>query len=339
MLKLGIIGVGRIGKLHTENICYNVPEGNVVAIADPFMSDETKVWAKNLGIEKCYDDYKKILNDVDVDAVLICSSTNTHAPISLEAIKAGKHIFCEKPVDLSVGKINDVIEALKGKKLKYQVGFNRRFDHNFRSIREAVEQGKIGDPHIMRITSRDPAPPPIEYIKVSGGLFLDMTIHDFDMARFLVSSDVEEVHVYADVLVDPAIGEAGDVDTAVISMKMENGTIVMIENSRKAVYGYDQRAEILGSKGMICTSNDLPSTSVISNKNGVTGEKPLHFFLERYRDSFKDEMNAFVSAVLEDKEVPVGIYDGLKSVLIGLAAKKSLEEGRPVKLSDLGIKK
>ncbi|MEN8908317.1 MAG: inositol 2-dehydrogenase [Clostridiales bacterium] len=335
MLKLGIIGVGRIGKLHTENICYNVPEAEVVAIADIFMNSEIKAWAKNFGIKACYDDYKKIMNDSDIDGVLICSSTNTHAPISLEAIAAGKHVFCEKPVDLSIDKINEVIEALKDTELKYQVGFNRRFDHNFKAIRNAVENGDIGDPHIMRITSRDPALPPIEYVKVSGGLFLDMTIHDFDMARFLVGSDVKEIHVFADALVDPSIEKVGDVDTAVISMKMENGTIAMIENSRKAIYGYDQRVEILGSKGMVTISNDLPSTAVISNENGVIKEKPLHFFLERYRESFKNEMKEFVNAVIKNKAVSVGVYDGLKSVLIGLAAKKSVEESRSVKLSEI----
>ncbi|PAB56645.1 inositol 2-dehydrogenase [Anaeromicrobium sediminis] len=337
MIRVGIIGVGRIGRLHTENICYNVPMAKVVSIADPFMSEDTEKWANNLGITKCYKDYNNILNDKEVDAVFICSSTNTHAPISIEAIEAHKHVFCEKPVDLSIEKIVEVMEVLKHKDIKYQVGFNRRFDHNFKAVRDAVANNKIGDPHIMRITSRDPAPPPIEYVKVSGGLFLDMTIHDFDMARYLVDSDVKEIFVQADVLVDDAIGEVGDVDTAIVSMKMENGTLAIIENSRKAVYGYDQRVEILGSQGMVGTKNDLPSTAVISNENGVTGEKPLHFFLERYMDSFKKEVIAFVDAINNDTPVPVDINDGLKSVIIGMAAKKSLEEGRPVKISEIKL--
>ena len=337
MIKIGIIGAGRIGKLHTENICFNVPKAMVTAIADPFMSDEIIAWAKNLGITQCYKDHRKIFEDKEIGAILICSPTNTHAPISLEAIEASKHIFCEKPVDLTIDKIIEIIKALEGTSLKYQVGFNRRFDHNFSAIRNAVENGKVGDPHILKITSRDPAPPPIEYVKASGGLFLDMTIHDFDMARYLVNSDVEEVYVRADVLIDGEIGKAGDVDTALISMKMENGTLAVIDNSRKATYGYDQRAEVFGSKGMVSTSHDLSSTAVFSNEEGVTGEKPLYFFLERYIDSFKAEMNAFVNAIINDSPVPVSVYDGLKSVVIGVAAKKSLKEGRPVKISEIPI--
>ncbi|GMQ57368.1 inositol 2-dehydrogenase [Vallitalea sediminicola] len=337
MVKIGIIGIGRIGKLHTENICYNVPRGEVVAIADIYMTDKTIKWAEGLGITRCYKDYRKILQDKDIDGVLICSSTNTHAPISLEAIEASKHVFCEKPVDLEIDKIMEVINALEDKNLKYQVGFNRRFDHNFKAVRDAVNVGRIGDPHIMKITSRDPAPPPIDYVKVSGGLFLDMTIHDFDMARYLVNSDVEEVYVQGDVLIDEEIGKAGDVDTALISMRMENGTLAVIDNSRKAVYGYDQRAEVFGSKGMVSTSNDKPSTAMISNEQGIIGEKPLYFFLERYMDSFREEMNCFINAIVNDEPVPVGVYDGLKSVMIGMAAKKSLKEGRPVKISEIKI--
>lgn len=335
MIKIGIIGAGRIGKLHTENICYNVPKAEVVAIADPFMTDEMIAWANGLGITQCYKDYKRILESPEIDAVLICSSTNTHAPISLEAIEAAKHIFCEKPIDLSLDKIMEVMNALEGKSLKYQVGFNRRFDHNFKAIRKAVESGKIGDPHILKITSRDPAAPPIEYVKVSGGLFLDMTIHDFDMARYLVNSDVKEIFVQADVLIDAEIGKAGDVDTALISMKMENGTLAVIDNSRKAMYGYDQRAEVFGSKGMVSTGNDLPSTAVFSNEDGITGEKPLYFFLERYMNSFKEEINEFINAIINDTPVPVGADDGFKSVIIGLAAKKSYKEGRAVKISEI----
>ncbi|GKX29318.1 inositol 2-dehydrogenase [Vallitalea longa] len=337
MVKIGIIGAGRIGKLHTENICYNVKRAEVVAIADIHMTDEIKRWAESLGITRCYKDYRKILAEKDIDAVLICSSTNTHAPISLEAIQASKHVFCEKPVDLKIDKIMEVIDALKGKKLKYQVGFNRRFDHNFRTIRQAVEKGEIGDPHIMKITSRDPAPPSIDYVKVSGGLFLDMTIHDFDMARYLVNSDVEEVYARGDVLIDEEIGKVGDIDTALISMKMENGTLAVIDNSRKAAYGYDQRAEVFGSRGMLSTSNDKPSTAILSNEKGTMGEKPLYFFLERYMESFRDEMTSFIDSIVNDEPVAVGVYDGLKSVMIGMAAKKSIEEGRPIKILEIEI--
>lgn len=336
MLKIGIIGAGRIGKVHLESISYHVKNATVTAMADPFMNEETEKLIRSYGVSKVTKDYKDILNDKDIDAVLVCSSTDTHAAISIEAINAGKHVFCEKPVDHSIEKIQAVADALKEHPdIKVQVGFNRRFDHNFAAIRKAYDDGKIGEAHILKITSRDPEPPNPAYIKVSGGIFLDMTIHDFDMACFLTDSDVEELYVNSAVLVDPAIGEQGDVDTAIITMKMANGALAVIDNSRKAAYGYDQRAELFGSKGMVATSNDTVSSAVISNADGVTGEKPLFFFLERYMGSFSEEMRQFTEAVINDTEVPVGIHAGLQSVKIGLAARKSVEEHRPVKISEI----
>ncbi len=336
MLNIGIIGAGRIGKVHLESISYHVKNATVTAMADPFMNEETEKLIRSYGVSKVTKDYKDILNDKDIDAVLVCSSTDTHAAISIEAINAGKHVFCEKPVDHSIEKIQAVADALKEHPdIKFQVGFNRRFDHNFAAIRKAYDDGKIGEAHILKITSRDPEPPNPAYIKVSGGIFLDMTIHDFDMACFLTDSDVEELYVNSAVLVDPAIGEQGDVDTAIITMKMANGALAVIDNSRKAAYGYDQRAELFGSKGMVATSNDTVSSAVISNADGVTGEKPLFFFLERYMGSFSEEMRQFTEAVINDTEVPVGIHAGLQSVKIGLAARKSVEEHRPVKISEI----
>lgn len=336
MLNIGIIGAGRIGKVHLESISYHVKNATVTAMADPFMNEETEKLIRSYGVSKVTKDYKDILNDTDIDAVLVCSSTDTHAAISIEAINAGKHVFCEKPVDHSIEKIQAVADALKEHPdIKFQVGFNRRFDHNFAAIRKAYDDGKIGEAHILKITSRDPEPPNPAYIKVSGGIFLDMTIHDFDMACFLTDSDVEELYVNSAVLVDPAIGEQGDVDTAIITMKMANGALAVIDNSRKAAYGYDQRAELFGSKGMVATSNDTVSSAVISNADGVTGEKPLFFFLERYMESFSEEMRQFTEAVINDTEVPVGIHAGIQSVKIGLAARKSVEEHRPVKISEI----
>lgn len=336
MLNIGIIGAGRIGKVHLDSISYHVKNATVTAMADPFMNEETEKLIRSYGVSKVTKDYKDILNDTDIDAVLVCSSTDTHAAISIEAINAGKHVFCEKPVDHSIEKIQAVADALKEHPdIKFQVGFNRRFDHNFAAIRKAYDDGKIGEAHILKITSRDPEPPNPAYIKVSGGIFLDMTIHDFDMACFLTDSDVEELYVNSAVLVDPAIGEQGDVDTAIITMKMANGALAVIDNSRKAAYGYDQRAELFGSKGMVATSNDTVSSAVISNADGVTGEKPLFFFLERYMGSFSEEMRQFTEAVINDTEVPVGIHAGLQSVKIGLAARKSVEEHRPVKISEI----
>lgn len=335
MLNIGIIGAGRIGKVHAESITNHVKDAQVAAIADPFMNEATKSWAENLGIPKILKDYHEILNDASIDAVLICSSTDTHADISIEAIHAGKHVFCEKPISQDLSKIKEVMEALKGSNVKFQVGFNRRFDHNFEAVRAAVNEGKIGDVHIVKITSRDPDAPPIEYVRVSGGMFLDMTIHDFDMVRYLSGSDVEEVYANGTCLVNPAIRNEGDVDTAIITMKLSNGALAVIDNSRKADYGYDQRAEVFGSLGQVAVTNDANSTAVISTKDGVTGEKPLYFFLERYMASFSKEVSLFVKACLTDTDVPVDINDGLQPVLIAKAAKKSLDEGRPVKLSEI----
>ncbi len=335
MIKLGIIGAGRIGKVHGESVMRFVKGATVKAIADPFMNDATKAWAAELGIPECYTDYKRILADPEIEAVLICSSTDTHSPISLEAIAAGKHVFCEKPVDHDVEKIKTVIEALKGSKLKYQVGFNRRFDHNFRAAERAVREGKIGELNTLSITSRDPGAPPVEYIKVSGGIFLDMTIHDFDMVRFISGDEVEEVYASGAVLVDPEIGKAGDIDTAIVNLKLKSGAIAVINNCRRASYGYDQRLEAFGSLGQVEVQNDTDSTAVLSDANGVTKEKPKYFFLERYMAAYTAEIESFVRAVEKDTAVEVGVIDGLEPVLIGLAATRSVKEDRPVKIAEI----
>ncbi len=335
MISLGIIGAGRIGKVHAQSIMNHITSARLKTIADPFMNEETEASLRALGVSDCTKDYKKILNDPEIDAVLICSSTNTHADISLEAIAAGKHVFCEKPVSQDIAKIREVMEKLKGTKLKYQVGFNRRFDHNFEAVRAAVANGDVGDVHIVRITSRDPAPPPPEYAAVSGGMFLDMTIHDFDMVRYLTASDVVEVFANGAVLVDPLIGKAGDIDTAIISLKMANGALAVIDNSRKAAYGYDQRAEVFGSKGQASVSNDTNSSLILSSETGIHAEKPLYFFLERYMASFTKEVRMFVQAIEQDCPVPVDINDGLQPVLIAAAALRSLKEHRPVLLSEI----
>ncbi len=332
MLRLGIIGAGRIGKVHCESIGRYVKDAVVACVADPFMNAETEKTVKALGAEKVTKDYREILADKSIDAVLICSSTDTHAKISIEAIEAGKHVFCEKPVDHDVDKILEVKAALAKSNVKYQVGFNRRFDHNFEAVRDAIASGKIGHLDVLKICSRDPGAPPVEYIKVSGGIFLDMTIHDFDMVRFLSGDEVESVYAVGGVTVDKAIGEAGDIDTAIITMKLKGGTLAVIDNCRRATYGYDQRAEAFGVLGQVAIANDCKSSAVISDANGVTAEKPLYFFLERYMQAYVKEITEFVDCIVNDKPVPVGIEDGLQAVAIGIAAKKSLETGMPVKL-------
>ena len=333
MLNIGIIGAGRIGKVHLQSVTRYVTDAKVIALADPFMNAETEEWARSLGVGKLTRDYKEILADPEVDAVFICSSTDTHSAISLEAIAAGKHIFCEKPVDHDLGKIKAVMQALEGSPVKYQVGFNRRFDHNFAAAREAVANGRIGELAVLKITSRDPGAPPVDYIKVSGGIFLDMTIHDFDMVRFISGEEVAEVYAAGGVTVDPAIGEAGDIDTAVVTLRLESGALAVIDNCRRASYGYDQRLEAFGSKGQVAISNDTASSAVVSDASGVTAEKPLYFFLERYMQAYAAEVEAFVAAVRDDTPVPVGIDAGLPAVLLGVAATQSRALGRPDQLS------
>lgn len=335
MIKVGIIGAGRIGRVHSESISKYVKGAEIKAISDIKVTEELQSWAASMGIPHVYDDYRKILQDPEIDAVLVCSSTNTHAPISIEAAQAGKHIFCEKPVDPNKDKIREVLDVVDKARVKFQVGFNRRFDHNFKAIKDRVVAGDIGKPHLIRVTSRDPDAPPIEYVKVSGGMFFDMTIHDFDMIRYLSGSEVVEVYAAGGVLVNPEIGKAGDIDTAVITLKLANGAIGVIDNSRKAVYGYDQRAEVFGSKGAVQTSNDTNSTAVYSCEAGVIAEKPKYFFLERYMQSFAEEIRCFIDSIVNDTPTAVNGNDGLQPVLIALAAQKSLEEGRPVKLSEV----
>lgn len=334
-LNIGIIGAGRIGKVHMESITYNVPSARVLGITDVY-KDALPGLAEKYGIPKIYNDYKEMLADDEIDAVLVCSSTDTHADISIEAAEAGKHVFCEKPVDLTPEKVKAVIAAVEKAGVKLQVGFNRRFDHNFAHVRSLINDGKVGNLELIKITSRDPEPPSAEYAAVSGGMFLDMTIHDFDMARFLAGSDVTEVYVNATCLVDPAIGEAGDVDTAIINLKFENGALGVIDNSRRAAYGYDQRIEVFGSLGAAMAANDTPTNVTVMNADGVSTDKPLYFFLERYMQSFRDEMIQFVDAVQNDKPTPTTGLDGLNSILVALAAKKSVAEGRAVKISEIG---
>jgi myo-inositol 2-dehydrogenase/D-chiro-inositol 1-dehydrogenase len=332
-IEVGVIGAGRIGKIHASNIVKSFPNIKVKSVADIY-ADQIKDWAAGLNIQHVYSDYKKILNDKEIDAVIICSSTDTHSRITMEAAQAGKHIFCEKPIGFDIDQIHKTLDAVKKAGVKFQVGFHRRFDHNFKKVKELIQSGAIGDLQIVKIISRDPAPPSAEYIKVSGGIFLDMTIHDFDMARYLTGSEVTEVYTNAAVLVDKSIGEAGDVDTALISLKFKSGVIGMIDNCRQAVYGYDQRVEVLGTKGGISVANDTPTTVVLSTDSAVAADKPKYFFLERYMEAFEAEMKEFFNSIINNTDTVVSGIDGLKPVLIGLAANQSYKEGRPVRLEE-----
>ena len=333
-LSLAVIGCGRIGRIHAENLATRVPGARLVAVAD-IAEAAAEELAARLHLRKARVDYQELLADPAIDAVAICSATDTHSRIIREAAAAGKHIFCEKPIDYDLGRIRAALAAVDQAGVKLQVGFNRRFDPSFAKVRDLVASGAVGQPHIIRITSRDPAPPPLAYIKVSGGIFLDMTIHDFDMVRFLSGSDADEIHVMAGALVDPAIRDAGDVDTAVISLRLKNGALATIDNSRKAIYGYDQRVEVFGSKGAVSAGNRTPDAHLLLDSEGAHEAKPLHFFLERYSEAYVLEMRAFVAAVLRDQSPPVSGSDGLHPVLMGLAATRSLREGRPVKLAEI----
>ena len=333
-LRFGVIGAGRIAKIHAENLATRIPGVQVAAIADVVLKAAQDL-AAYTHVPLALEDYHAILSDPNIDAVAICSSTDTHAKIVIEAARAGKHIFCEKPIDLSLERIDAALEAVGKAGVKLQIGFNRRFDPNFRKVRNMVAEGRIGTPQIIRITSRDPAPPPLSYIKVSGGLFLDMTIHDFDMARYLSGSEVEEVYSAAGVMVDPAIGEAGDVDTAVIMLRFANGAIGTIDNSRQAIYGYDQRVEVFGSGGMLQAHNNTPDQDVYFDAEGVHSAKPLYFFLERYVESYIAEMKEFAQSIRDNTSPPVTGIDGRIPVVMGIAAKKSYLEHRPVRLSEI----
>jgi len=333
-LNVGVIGAGTIGKVHAENLVTRIPEANLQVIADVNESAARAV-AERCHIPKNGGDYHDILADPAIDAIVICSSTNTHARIICEAAQAGKHIFCEKPIDFSLAKIDEALGWVEKSGVKLQIGFNRRFDPNFARVRKAVANLEIGEPHLLHIVSRDPEPPTPEYVKTSGGIFMDMTIHDFDMARYLIGSEVVEIFTYGGVRIDSEIGKAGDLDTVLMLLKFEDGTLGTIDNSEKAVYGYDQRVEVFGSQGAIQIANNYPNSSTISTGKSIHRDLPLYFFIERYIESYIGEMRAFVQAVLEDKPTPVSGLDGRIPVVMALAARKSYDENRPVKLGEV----
>ncbi len=316
--------------LHAANIAQQIPRAELACITDVDAA-AAQACADALGGIRAGTDPGEMLKDPRIDAVVICSSTDTHAPLIIEAAEAGKHIFCEKPIDFDLAKIDRALAAVERAGVKLQIGFNRRFDANAIRIKSAIDRGEIGAPHRVHIISRDPAPPPAEYIKRSGGLFLDMMIHDFDMVRFLMGCEATEIYTMAGVMVDPAIGELGDVDTAVVMLRFQNGAIGTIENSRKTVYGYDQRMEVFGSEGSVEGENLYPN-AVIRRGETISRDQPHYFFLERYEASYRNELQAFVEAVVNDDPVPVTGIDGRMPVVMGLAARRSYDEGRPVAL-------
>lgn len=334
-IQIGIIGAGRIGRVHAENIAKFVPQMEIKTVADPYMSPEAEAFLRDLRIPNLSRDADDILHDPDIRAVIVCSPTDWHAEYVIRAAKAGKDVFVEKPIDYRLERVHEAIDAAKAAGVKLQVGFNRRFDRHHHAVYESVRSGKVGKVNLVKISSRDPEPPTIEYVKVSGGIFYDMMVHDFDMARFLAGSEVTEVFAYGAVLVDPAIGEAGDVDTAVVTLKFANGAMGVIDNSRRAVYGYDQRVEVFGSDGAVMDVNDTPDNAVYYGADGTVSSPCYKIMWDRYTSAFAAEQQAFAEAVINGTQPLVTGEDGLYPILIAAAATKSLKEGRPVKISEI----
>jgi myo-inositol 2-dehydrogenase/D-chiro-inositol 1-dehydrogenase len=323
-LRIGVIGVGRIGSMHADLLARQVPGATVAGVYD------ANPEATRASAAPAFDSVDELL--ADVDAVAICSSTETHADLIVAAARAGKAIFCEKPISLELAEVDRALAAVDEAGVPFQIGFNRRFDPAHEAVHDAVARGDVGDPQLVRISSRDPAPPPMEYVRGSGGIFLDMTIHDFDMARYVTGSEVVEVFARGAVRIDPGFEEAGDVDTALVTLVHENGCLTAIDNSRQAVYGYDQRVEVFGSRGMAASENPLAHTAVVRTADGTSQSTLPYFFLERYIPSYLREWEAFVNAVQSGTEPPVSGRDARAPLVIGLAAWQSLRQGGPVRL-------
>jgi myo-inositol 2-dehydrogenase/D-chiro-inositol 1-dehydrogenase len=323
---VGVIGVGRIGRMHADLLNRQIPGATLAAVHDAVPAAAEAVDAH------AYAALDELLADPAVDAVAICSSTETHADLIVAAARAGKAIFCEKPISLELAEVDRALGAVEAAGVPFQIGFNRRFDPAHQAVHEAVMRGDVGDPQLVRISSRDPAPPPMEYVRGSGGIFLDMTIHDFDMARYVTGSEVVEVFARGAVRIDPAFADAGDVDTAVVTLVHESGCLTAIDNSRQAVYGYDQRVEVFGSRGVATSENPLAHTAVVRTADGASSAALPYFFLERYIPSYVREWEAFVTCMRSGGPSPVSGADARAPLVIGLAAWQSLTEGRPVRL-------
>ena len=329
MLSVALIGAGRIGQIHACNIASH-PQSRLRYVADINHDAATqlaaKYGAKVVSVEE-------LIADAEVDVVVVASATDTHANLSEQAILAGKAVFCEKPIDLSIERVRQCVEVVKETGGKLMVGFNRRFDPNFAHLQQSLVAGEIGELELLTINSRDPGALPIEYLKVSGGMFRDMTIHDFDMARWLLGEEPVSVHATAASLTDPEIKKLGDIDTAIVSLQCASGKMAVITNSRRAAYGYDQRIEVHGSKGMLSVANVVESSLVKSTVDGVMSQKPLHIFLERYADSYRIEWAHFVDAINGTVALNPSVQDGERALLLAEAAVKSLESGQPVTLN------
>ena len=331
MLKVGLLGAGRIGQVHAAVIAAH--EGSTLAaISDVYAPAAEELAAKYHAQVRSSDE---IIADDAINAVLIATSTDTHSDLIEAATQAGKAVMCEKPVDLSLERARACLEAVSETGKPVMIGFNRRFDPNFAAIRDSLAAGQIGKAELLCVTSFDPAPPPVEYIKVSGGLFRDMMIHDFDMTNFIMGETPVSISASGACLVDPEIGRAGDIDTAVVTLSYADGKLAVIKNSRRAAYGYDQRLELLGADGLLQAQNMLENTVVKSTSQGVISAKPTYFFIERYMPAYKAEWAAFVAAVLEGNDMPVSLQDGVQALAMAEAAQRSFDSSKPVRLADV----
>ena len=331
MLKIGLLGAGRIAGVHAAAISQN-PQSKLVAISDFYPELADKLARQFDAVMRTNED---IIADPEIDAVLIATPTDTHSDLIEAATAAGKAVLCEKPVDLSLERARACLHNSAPSGVPVMVGFNRRFDPNFAALKASLEAGDIGKAELLSITSFDPAPPPVSYIKTSGGLFRDMMIHDFDMANFIMGEAPVSVMATASCVVDPEIGAAGDVDTAVVTLSYADGRIAVIKNSRRAAYGYDQRVELLGAQGLLQAQNMLENTVVKSTDKGVTGAKPTYFFLERYMAAYAAEWASFVDAVTNGTALPVTLSDGIDALAMAEAATRSAQSAMPVTLAEI----
>ena len=331
MLKVGLLGAGRIGQVHAAVVAAH--EGSkLAAISDVYAPAAEELAAKYHAQVRSSDE---IIADDAINAVLIATSTDTHSDLIEAATQAGKAVMCEKPVDLSLERARACLEAVSETGRPVMIGFNRRFDPSFAAIRDSLAAGHIGKAELLSVTSFDPAPPPVEYIKVSGGMFRDMMIHDFDMTNFIMGETPVYISASGACLVDPEIGRAGDIDTAVVTLSYADGKLAVIKNSRRAAYGYDQRLELLGADGLLQAQNMLENTVVKSTGQGVISAKPTYFFIERYMPAYKAEWAAFVAAVQEGDDMPVSLQDGVQALAMAEAAQRSFDSSRPVRLADV----
>lgn len=334
-ITVAVIGLGRIGRTHAEILVKRVERVVVKYAADVYLNDDMKNWAADLGIENVVEDPEICLGDTEVDAVYICTSTDTHSDYITRSARAGKHIFSEKPLDSDLERLGQALGEVKKNGVKFQTGFMRRFDKNHSKAKQIIDSGEVGKMQMIRLSCRDTVQSPYEYLKVSGGIFFDMMIHDFDMVRYLSGSEAEQVYAAGGVYVDERLKEIPDVDTAAAVLYMKNGTLAVIDNGRQCWYGHDQRSEIFCTEGTVQVMNETENTVEIKKDDGIHSPKPLDFFIERYYEAYVTENQSFVDSVLYDKPVAVTAQDGVEPIRLAKAAQMSFEQNRPVELREI----